>query len=213
MRSETCQALVATVSRVELAGAEQLSCGVCGRTMLAGETTRDYISPSGEAIGVCELCKSRAEVSGWTRADLPRRPPIRAESKRASERTRSVGRRLLGRRSDDVEEGGSSPERRVRRALDGFNDSDQPRKVAGLSRSLGEPRVAAVPAGTATDGGVRITVAWELAWYQWVVRMTDAGLTVRESAKGDEVEQLAEADRAWNARAEDSGALRYGVTG
>ena len=42
--------------------------------------------------------------------------------------------------------------------------------------------------------------------------VTDAGLAVRELGSGDEVEQLAEVDRAWNARAEDSGELRYGVT-
>ncbi len=200
---------------MESAGADHQSCGVCGRTILAGETTRDYISSAGEAVGVCQLCKSRAEVSGWTRADLPRRsaPVLAPEPHGRPEGRGRVGRRLLGRRRGGADEGGSSPERRVRRALDGFNDSDQPRKVAGLTRSLGEPSVAAVPAGTPTDGGVRITVAWELAWYQWEVRVTDAGLAVRDLGKGDEVEQLAEVDRAWNARAEASGALRYGVTG
>jgi hypothetical protein len=193
-------------------GDDQQSCGVCGRTILAGETTRDYISRDGETIGVCQLCKSRAEVSGWTRADIPRRPAPAPTPRRRREGVREVGRKLLSREPQESDEGASSPERRVRRALDGFNETDQPRKVAGLTRSLGEPRVAAVPTGTPTEGGVRITVAWELAWYQWEARVTDAGLTVRELGSGDEVEQLAEVDRAWNARAEDSGALRYGVT-
>ena len=179
--------------------------------MLAGETTRDYISHDGETIGVCQLCKSRAEVSGWTRADLPRRPAPAPAPRRRREGVREAGRKLLSREPQEPD-GASSPERRVRRALDGFNETDQPRKVAGLTRSLGEPRVAAVPTGTPTDGGVRITVAWELAWYQWEARVTDAGLAVRELGSGDEVEQLAEVERAWNARAEDSGALRYGVT-
>jgi hypothetical protein len=194
-------------------GVDQVrSCGVCGRSILAGETTRDYISADGETIGVCQLCKARAEALGWTRADLPRRLAPSTAPRRRPPGVRVARRKLFSRQPEEPDEGAASPERRVRRALDGFNGTDQPRKVAGLTRSLGEPRVSAVPTGTATDGGVRITVVWELAWYQWEARVTDAGLAVRELGSGDEVEQLAEVDRAWNARAEDSGELRYGVT-
>ena len=185
---------------------------MCGRSILAGETTRDYISDDGETIGVCQLCKARAEALGWTRADLPRRLAPSTAPRRRPPGVRVARRKLFSRQPEEPDEGAASPERRVRRALDGFNGTDQPRKVAGLTRSLGEPRVSAVPTGTATDGGVRITVVWELAWYQWEARVTDAGLAVRELGSGDEVEQLAEVDRAWNARAEDSGELRYGVT-
>jgi hypothetical protein len=99
----------------------------------------------------------------------------------------------------------------MRRALVAFNRSDRRRKVTGLSRSLGEPRAAAVPTGVSTDGAVRITVAWDLCWYQWEVRVTDRGMAVREIASGDEIEQLPEVDRAWNVRASEDGSLSFGV--
>ncbi|MGI9556969.1 MAG: hypothetical protein ACR2N5_03410, partial [Solirubrobacterales bacterium] len=83
---------------MEAAGASATSCGVCGRTMLAGETTRDYVSPEGETKGVCPLCKERAEQSGWTRADLPRRPPPMPPRERREDSC-SAPRRLLRRRS------------------------------------------------------------------------------------------------------------------
>lgn len=125
-----------------------------------------------------------------------------------------LGRRLLRGRGRPRAEGEvSTPERQALRALDGFNDTDQTRKVAGLTRSLGDPQVSVVPLGARGDGNVRVTVAWELAWYQWEVKVTDEGLAVRELASGDEIEQLAEVDRAWNARADDAGLLRYGVAG
>ena len=198
---------------VQAAEVDSASCGVCGRTILAGETTRDYVSLEGETAGVCQLCKSRAEASGWTRADLPRRPPPTPVLRRRPS-PRSIRGRLIGRsRISDRDEGPATPERRIRRALEGFNETDQTRKVAGLTRSLGEPQVGAAPIGPPPEGRVRITVVWELAWYQWEVRITDAGFAVRELAKGDEVEQLAEADRVWNVRADESGDLLYGVAG
>jgi hypothetical protein len=134
-------------------------------------------------------------------------PPARAPGpprRRARPRRRAAG---AGRRPEGGRPDGG-PEPRLRRALQGFNDSDAPRKVAGLTRSLGSPSVSAVPAGPPTDGGARITVAWELAWYQWEIRLTDRGFALREVAKGDEIEQLEEADRVWNARAGDDGTLR-----
>ena len=72
----------------------------------------------------------------------------------------------------------AGPSRRGRRAgrpspdaagplapLDVFNASPEARKVAGLSRSLGEPRVCVATRATAT----LITVAWDLSWYRWQV--------------------------------------------
>ena len=136
--------------------------------------------------------------------------PLRERAGRAG---RIGGRLLKGRRRGRGPDEVSTPERQVLRALDGFNDTDQTRKVAGLMRSLGDPQVAAVSLGVVSDGKVRLTVAWELAWYQWEVKVTDDGLAVRELASGDEIEQLAEVDRAWNARADEAGLLRYGVVG
>jgi hypothetical protein len=41
------------------------ACDVCGRTILKGETIHEYLTDSRERIGVCVLCRSRAESSGW----------------------------------------------------------------------------------------------------------------------------------------------------
>ena len=50
-----------------------------------------------------------------------------------------------------------------------------------------------------------ITIAWELAWYQWEVDSDGAG--VREVAKGKEVSELSDDAQAWNASADPDGRL------
>ena len=84
-------------------------------------------------------------------------------------------------------------------ALAAFNHTDHRRTVAGLSRTLGEPRATAL-AVEGPDGhpAARLTVAWELTWYQWEVGASPAGAEVRESGKGETIDQLQPADRAWN---------------
>jgi hypothetical protein len=105
-----------------------------------------------------------------------------------------------------------SPNRRIKRAFDSFNESDYRRTVAGLIRSLGPPRVSAMTSA-ASPAEVRITVAWELSWYQWEVDLAGDRLPVRELSKGDEVGQLDEEYRAWNAHATEDGELRLGAEG
>jgi hypothetical protein len=101
------------------------------------------------------------------------------------------------------------PEAIMRSAVERFNQSHDHRKVAGLIRSLGEPQAAVV-----ADAGRQlalVTVAWELSWYQWEVNGEDDDLvegTVREVAKGDEVSELAEEARTWNAAVAEDGTLR-----
>ena len=58
---------------------------------------------------------------------------------------------------------------------------------------------------------VRITVAWELSWYQWEVDLTAPGEPVRELGRGEELDQLAAVDQAWNAHAAEDGELRTGL--
>jgi hypothetical protein len=91
-----------------------------------------------------------------------------------------------------------------------FNESPAGRKVAGLVRSLGGPRVS-VGAGAGSPGQVRITVAWELCWYQWEV--DSAGGGVLELAKGTEVEQLDRAARHWNASLGEDAQVVFGDVG
>jgi hypothetical protein len=98
------------------------------------------------------------------------------------------------------------PEALVRRGVQRFNDSEETRKVAGLIRSLGEPRAAV--RGDASRQLALVTVAWELSWYQWEVASDGDGVPVREVAKGDEVTELAKGERAWNAAVAEDGTLR-----
>ena len=96
-----------------------------------------------------------------------------------------------------------TPERVCRLALEFFNATDQPRKVAGLMRSLGEPQVS-VSADPAS-GEAHVTVAWELSWYRWRVEPTGE---VRQVAKGSEVDELPAEAREWNASTIEEGRLR-----
>jgi hypothetical protein len=105
-----------------------------------------------------------------------------------------------------------SPNRRIKRAFERFNETEYRSMVAGLIRSLGPPWVSAVTSAAA-PAEVRITVAWELSWYQWEVDLAGDAVAVRELAKGEEVGQLDEEDRAWNARATEEGELRLGSGG
>jgi len=210
------------------AGSQPQACDVCERTILKGERTREYVSTGGEKRAVCDLCRARVEAAGWVRADRldEQAPASRREGRAGASRwIAERASRMRARIEQAREPAGdpqpesppppppprasapNTPERRLRRALDGFNGSEHRRTVAGLTRSLGEPRVSAVSPPDAPDD-VRLTVAWDLSWYQWGVRLSDEGADVRALAKGAEVGELADPDRAWNARATDDGELQ-----
>jgi hypothetical protein len=92
------------------------------------------------------------------------------------------------------------------RAASRFNASEAGRTVAGLARTLGTPWVS-VGASAGTPKEVRITVAWELSWYQWGVDLGDEARPVFELAKGREIEQIDAAARQWNASAVEGGRI------
>jgi hypothetical protein len=98
-------------------------------------------------------------------------------------------------------------------ALTAFNASNHRRTVAGLTRTLGPPRATAVAVRSKSGfPGVRLTVAWELTWYQWEVTPGAGGPEVRESGKGETIDQLRTADRRWNLRPDADGTLHQGTT-
>lgn len=98
----------------------------------------------------------------------------------------------------------------MERAVDRFNGAAEARTVAGLIRSLGTPWVS-VGAAAGSAAEVRITVAWELSWYQWSVDAGDATRSVYMLTKGRELSELDGAARHWNAWAGDDGRLRLGA--
>jgi hypothetical protein len=261
---------------VDLNG-EPGACEICGRSMLAGERTRAFITRDREPREVCDLCVVRAERGGWMPAELAGAPPpdygrdpgsrvrrllgraresaaarvaqraeARAEreaeaardgwaegaengepSGNASQRaprpspepaSQARPERPVRRRQREAPEAPrrrsipQNPEHRIRRAFEIFNASSHRRTVGGLIRSLGGPWVSAVTRDE-SPAQVRITVAWELSWYQWEVDLTSEGRPVRELARGDEVSELDEGDRDWNAHASEDGELRPGLVG
>jgi hypothetical protein len=92
------------------------------------------------------------------------------------------------------------------RAVVRFNASEVGRAVAGLTRTLGRPR-ASVGAAAGAHDEVRVTVAWELSWYQWGVDVGDELRPVCELGKGGEIAQLDPAARQWNAAVGEDGRL------
>jgi hypothetical protein len=133
--------------------------------------------------------------SGESRSRRGERPHSR-QDERSGSRSRSEKRS----RSPQP----PSPARLLRTGLERFNASTEPRKVAGLIRTLGEPRVAV---RVNPGGPVVVTVAWELSWYQWEVHADSNGDAVRETRKGNEVSELALRDRDWNASAASDGTV------
>ena len=103
--------------------------------------------------------------------------------------------RLPQRREQIYEEEELTP---FERAAARFNASDAGHAVCGLVRTLGDPRVS-VGALAGAPEEARITVAWELSWYQWSVDLSDELRPVRELAKGREIAEIDFAARQWNA--------------
>jgi hypothetical protein len=92
------------------------------------------------------------------------------------------------------------------RAAARFNASEAGRTVCGLVRTLGDPQVSVgALAGVADEA--RVTVAWELTWYQWGVDLSEELRGVRELAKGREVTEIDFAARQWNASATADGRI------
>jgi hypothetical protein len=137
----------------------------------------------------------RAEREGQEGESRPAERGRRSKAGRSSSRPQATPRGQAER----------TPERILRRGVERFNASAEPRKVAGLIRTLGEPRVAV---RTNSGEAIVVTVAWELSWYQWEVRAAEEGAAVREAGKGREVQELPLRDRTWNASASSDGTVR-----
>lgn len=92
----------------------------------------------------------------------------------------------------------------VNRALEVFNAGEHPRRVAGVTRSLGAPHVRAAPL---TDATVAIVVAWELCWYRYEVDLGDEAQGARLTGEGMELGELTPEELLANAAADERGEL------
>jgi hypothetical protein len=213
------------------------SCAVCGRRLLPGERPIAFQTRDGEEVEVCELCKPRAEAAGWLRPEEAAAGAAPGGRDRRRGRGAQVlggwiarGRQVASEREpappqsaeaepepefeDEPPLAEPAPEpsipgtTTVADAIYAFNHSDHRRTVAGLTRTLGAPRATALVRKGSGDGDVvRLTIAWEITWYQWEVADTGRGHEVRESGKGDTIDQLGSADRSWNLMAAADGTL------
>src|ERR687885_952513 len=75
---------------------EDVSCDICGRTILKGERIEPYLAPGGQRHSVCELCTDRAYNEGWIREAAHDEMP--ATTRRPDQRRGLFGR--LRRRRD-----------------------------------------------------------------------------------------------------------------
>jgi hypothetical protein len=147
------------------------------------------MSPKQGAQLVCELCRGRAQRLGWVDPAAP---------------GANVGR------CPPEPEATESPLGRLERATVRFNASEAARTVAGLMRSLGRPWVS-IGAAAGSPSEVRVTVAWELTWYQWGIDLGDELRPVFQIDRGSELDQLEGAARQWNASAGEGGRISLGV--
>jgi hypothetical protein len=155
--------------------------------------------------------------------ELPETPPEQVNgSERHDEEEASPSTRERGERPPRPAEPRSRPkdprhvravpttaQAKVERALDLFNGSSHQRTIAGLARTLGTPFVSAQP-DTAQGSQVSVVVAWDLSWYRYRVDLGDEADPVMMLDKGEEIEQIDEGLRDWNARLDADGRVLAG---
>ena len=143
----------------------------------------------------------RRTTDGAGRSSLPRSPrPRRLAAPRPRSRPQSPRH---------VRAVPTTAEVKVERALELFNGSAHQRTVAGLARTLGPPWVSAMP-DPAQASAVSVLVAWELSWYRYRVDLGDEADPVMMLDKGEEIDQIDESLRAWNAGLDDDGRVVAG---
>ena len=206
--------------RPEEAAAQRASGGGRDRRRSKGQMFSGFLAkrPASDAAGGLDPAREperEGPEHSSREAEPPRRSrperPQRAASARSREDSETVREAAAG-AEPAITPGpaptSDSPGTTLREAIAAFNSSDHRRTVAGLTRTLGPPRASGL-AIRASSGypGARLTVAWEITWYQWEVGPGKSGPEVREVGKGETIDQLRAADRTWNLHCSSDGTL------
>jgi hypothetical protein len=185
------------------------TCAICERTLLVGERSVRY-SPNGEDfVDVCPLCQEIAVDHGWVKEGSPTTPVV------GDRRRRRLGAlaSLFESRKQPVERVVeepilrrlSVPEKAMVEAAELFNASAFRRTVAGIAKSLGEPKASVVPL-SGVNAEVVVTVAWDISWYQYRVT-PESGQPVRLAERGHDPRELESMFTSWNAKLTPDGRL------
>jgi hypothetical protein len=185
------------------------TCAICERTLLMGERSLRFSPDGADYVDVCPLCQEIALEHGWTKEGSPTTPVLAPDRRRRGRP--SLARLLAPRRqmtpapvaSAPILRRLSEPEQAVVEAADLFNASDYRRSVAGIAKSLGQPRVSIVRL-SGTSGELVVTVAWEISWYQYRVS-PESVQPVRLADRGHEPGELEVTYTHWNATLDDDG--------
>jgi hypothetical protein len=190
------------------------TCAICERTLLVGERSVRY-SPNGEDfVDVCPLCQEVALDHGWLKEGSPTTPVV-ADRRRKRlgplgsifESRKPPVERVVG---EPILRRLSVPEKAMVEAAELFNSSAFRRTVAGIAKSLGEPKVSVVPL-SGVNAEVVITVAWDISWYQYRVT-PESGQPVRLEGRGHEPRELESMFTSWNAKLTPDGRLAPNIS-
>lgn len=155
-----------------------------------------------------ELARMRREFDPARRMEeqrLLRRQEVELRELRAavSERDARIERLQLARHAE------TSPMRMSRFALDAFNQSDELERMSRIARTLGAPTINVHDEGPGIPRRVRLTLVWEIAWYEFMVKL-DLGAnraSVHATGTGGDPAALPLERRRANAEWRDSGIL------
>ena len=185
------------------------TCAVCHRTLLLGEKTVRFSPGGSDWVDVCALCTDEAYEHGWVREGSPTSPMVSQGQRRRRRFPAFAGLRDARRAEVEPEVDEpmlrrlSQPEQAMLQGAEELNESPFRRTIAGITKSLGEPRVSLVPL-SGTNPEVVITVAWDISWYQYRV-VFGSNQPVRLADRGYELDDLDERFQDWNGNVEPTG--------
>ena len=186
------------------------TCAICERSLLVGERSVRYSADGENFVDVCPLCQDVALEHGWVKEGSPTTPVVNDRRRKR----RGLVAALLGesRRAtvepvvdEPILRRLSEPELAMVEAADLFNESAFRRTIAGIAKSLGEPKASIVPlSGTNTE--VVVSVAWDISWYQYRVT-PDSAQPVRLAERGHDPRELEGMFTSWNAKLTPDGRI------